>query len=126
MQYTTLECSDFKVSLSSFNLDLAVIYQPPNKSVLAFTKDILDYMEENINVSGKTLLTGDFNIKVNDSSCSDAKLFTELLDIFGLVNHIHLATHEHKNTLDLIITLERETFVKNPSQGRLFSDHNVI
>ena len=44
--YESLECSDFKVFLSSFNLNLAVIYQPPSKSVLAFTKDILDYMVE--------------------------------------------------------------------------------
>ena len=50
----------------------------------------------------------------------------ELLDSFGLINHIEFAIHEHKNTLDLIITLERETFVKNPSQGRLFPDHYVV
>ena len=30
--YESMECSDFNVSLSSFNLNLAVIYQPPNKS----------------------------------------------------------------------------------------------
>ena len=107
-----MECSDLKISLSSFNLNLAVIYWPPNKSVLAFTKDILDYMEKNINASGKTLFTGDFNIIVNDSSCSDIELFTELLDSFGLVNHIQFATHEHKNTLDLITTSKREIFVK--------------
>ena len=69
--YVFKECSGFKVCLSSFNLSLAVIYQPPNKSILAFTKDFLDYIEKNINASGKTLLTGDFNIKVNDPSCSD-------------------------------------------------------
>ena len=124
--YKYMECSDFKVFLSSFNLNLSVIYWPPNKSVLAFTKDILDYMEKNINASGKTLLIGDFNIKINDSSCSDTDLFTELLDSFGLVNHIQFATHEHENTLDLLINLERETFVKKPSQGSLFSDHNVV
>ena len=124
--YESMECSDFKVSLSSFNLNLAVIYWPPNKSVPTFTKDILDYMGKNINASGKPLLTGDFNIKVNDSSCSDTELFTELLDSFGLVNHIQFVTHEHENILDLIISSERETFVKNPSQGRLFSDHYVV
>ena len=83
-------------------------------------------MEKNINDSGKTLLTGDFNIKVNDPSCSDTEVFTELLDSFGLVNHIQFATQEHENSLDLTITLERETFVKNPSQGRLFSDLNMV
>ena len=94
----SMECSDFKVSLSSFNLSLAVIYWPPNKSVLSFTKDILDYMEKNINASGKTLLTVNFNIKVNDSSSNDMKLLMELLDSFGLVSHIQFATHEHENT----------------------------
>ena len=124
--YESMECSDFKVSLSSFNLNQAVIYQPPNKSVLAFKKDFLDYMEKNINASGKTLLIGDFNIKVNDPNCSDNELFTELLDSFGLVNHTQFTTHEHENTLDLMITSERETFAKDPSQDRIFSDHNVV
>ena len=70
-------------------------------------------MEKNINTSGKTLLTGDFNIKVNDSSSYDTKLYMKLLDSFGLGNHIEFVTHEHENTLDLIITSERETLVKN-------------
>ena len=42
--YESKECSDSKVSLSSFNLNLAIIYWPPNKSVLALSKDILDYI----------------------------------------------------------------------------------
>ena len=46
--YESMECSDFKVSLSSFNLNLAVIYWPPNKSVLAFTKNFLNYMEKKL------------------------------------------------------------------------------
>ena len=112
--YESMVCSDFKVSLSSFNLNLAAIYWPPNKSVLAFTKDILDYMEKNINASGKTLITGDFNIKINNSSSNDTEFLMELFDSFGLVNHIQFATHEHENTLDLRIPLERKTFVKNP------------
>ena len=82
-------------------------------------------METNINASGKTLLTSNVNIKVNDSSCSDTELLTESLDSFGLVNHIQFTIHEHENTLDIIITSERETYIKNYSEDRLFSNHYV-
>ena len=82
--YESLECSHFKVSLNSFNLNLAVIYLLPSKSVLDFTKDILDFMKKNITASGKTLLTGNFNIKVNDCSSNDTELLMELLDSLGV------------------------------------------
>ena len=63
--YSTMECSDFAVSLPGLSLNMAVIYRPPDKSVLSFVNDFLDYMERNINSTGKLLLTGDFNIHVN-------------------------------------------------------------
>ena len=56
--YAKMECSDFAVSLPGLTLNMAVIYRPPDKPIRSFVSDFLDYMERNINLTGKLLLTG--------------------------------------------------------------------
>ena len=51
--YSSMECTDFVVSLPHLSLNMAVIYRLPDKSVLSFANDFLDYMERNINSPGK-------------------------------------------------------------------------
>ena len=121
-----MECSDFAVSLPGLSLNMAVIYRPPDKSVHSFVSDFLDYMERNINSTGKLLLTGDFNIHVNDPESPDANTFLDVLDSFGLQNHISFPTHHLSNTLDLVITSCNDNFIESSTPGRLFSDHNIV
>ena len=83
-------------------------------------------MENNINTTGKLLLTGDFNIKINDETNHDTAKFLDFLESFGLVNHIHFETHHQENTLDLVISSEQYHLVHNPTKGHLFSDHNFV
>ena len=124
--YTTIECSDFAVSLPGLSLNLTVIYRPPGKLVHSFGSDFLDYMERNINSTGKLLLTGDFNIHINDLESPDANTFLDVLDSFGLQNHISFPTHHLNNTLDLVITPCNNNFIESSTPGRLFSDHNIV
>ena len=124
--YTTMECSDFAVSLPGLSLNMAVIYRPPDKPVCAFVNDFLEYMERNINSTGKLLLTGDFNIHINDPESPDTNTFLDVLDSFGLRNHTSFPTHHFNNTLDIVITPCNETFIENSTPGRLFSDHNIV
>ena len=124
--YTTMECSDFAVSLPGLSINMAVIYRPPDKPVHAFVNDFLDYMERNINSTDKLLLTGDFNIHVNDPESTDTNTFLDVLDSFGIRDHISFQTHHFNNTLDLDITPCNETFIENSTPGRLFSDHNIV
>ena len=124
--YATMECSDFAVSLPGLTLNMAVIYRPPDKSICSFVSDILDYMERNINSTGKLLLTGDFNIHVNEPESPDANTFLDVLDSFGLQNHISFPKHHLNNTLDLVITPCNDNFIKSSTPGRQFSDHNIV
>ena len=57
--YSPMECMELAVSLPGLSLKLAVIYRPPDKSVLSFANDFLHHMGRNINSTGKLLLTGD-------------------------------------------------------------------
>ena len=115
---------DVSVALDYSNLSLsiylAVIYRPPQRSMLQFAMDMLEYMEMNVNTTGNIILTGDFNIKMNNPDDPDMNTLSNLLDSFDLVNHVRFPTHRSMNTLDLVITRGDTNFVRNPSQGRLF------
>ena len=124
--YLSIECTDFVVSLPVLSLNMAVIYRSPDKSVLSFANDLLDYMGRNINSTGKLLLTGDFNIHVNDLESLDTNTFLDVLDSFGLHNHISFLTHCLNNILHLVITSGQDNFIESSTPDRLFSDHNIV
>ena len=65
--FQSMECSGFRLDLPSHYVNLAFIYKPPDRSFQQFLDELYDYMERNINTTGKLLLTGDFNIKMNMS-----------------------------------------------------------
>lgn len=50
------------------------------------------------------LVTGDFSFHLDDSSDADAREFMELMDTFGLLQHITTPTHVSGHKLDLIIS----------------------
>ena len=83
-------------------------------------------MERNINSTGKLLLSGDFNIYVNDPESPDTNTFLDVLDSFGLHNHISFLTHCLNNTLDLVKTSGQDNLFESSTPGRLFSDHKRV
>ena len=121
-----MECVDFTITLSNNTINLSVIYRSPEKSVLSFANDLINYMESNINSAGKNLFIGDFNIHVMDQSNSDTRNFHDVLDSFGLINHIGFDNNHLKNRFDLVITSVRDNFLRNPHQGSLSSNHNIV
>ena len=62
----------------------------------------------------------------NDLESSDPNTFLDVLDSFGLQNHISFPTHHLNNTLDLGITLCNDNFIESSTPGRWFSDHNIV
>ena len=86
----------------------------------------MDYTERNINSPGKLLLIGDFNIHLNNLESPDTNTFLDVLDSFGLHNHIGFLIHHLNNTLDLVITSGQDKFIESSRPGRLFSDHNMV
>ena len=95
---------------------------------MAFIKDFLDYMEKkNINANWKrhySLATSTSKSMI-PAAVTPSSLWNCLI-VLGWLTTSSLQHMSMNNTLHLIITSERETFVKNPSQSRLFSDHNVV
>ena len=62
--YISMECVDFTLTLPNSTIKLSLIYRPPDKSVLSFSDDFLNYMESNINSAVKNLFVSEFNIHV--------------------------------------------------------------
>ena len=73
------------------------------------------------------LITGDFNIHVDDPCDTDCARFLGLLESMGLQQHVDVPTHKYGHTLDLIITRRADSLLStNPIADCLFSDHFTV
>jgi len=73
------------------------------------------------------LISGDFNIHVDDNSAPFSAAFLSLLDSFGLVQHIDGPTHQYNHTLDLLISRQESRLISNVSViDPLLSDHFAL
>ena len=124
--YSSMECSSFSVDLPMSTINLSAIYRPPKSGILAFAMDFLDLLENNVNENCRLLISGDFNIPMNNPDSPDTSIIQDVLDSLGLQNHIRFPIHRLQNTLDLIITEHQEIFIRKLNQGRLFSDCHLI
>ena len=88
--------------------------------------ELAEYMEQTINISGQTLIAGDFNIHVNNTSDSNTITFMDMLQSFDLINKVSFMTHKSNNTLDLVITKSDATFLQNVVKGHMVSDHYMV
>ena len=86
-------------------LRVCCLYRSGSSSnVTEFCIDFDNYLEYLINLPGKLLICGDFNIHMEDSDCPHTKRFQTTLSNYGLIQHISKPTHIHGGTLDLVLT----------------------
>ena len=93
-------------------LSLIVLYLPPSSDVPLFFDEFASYLAYIVMASGYLLIVGDFNFHV-DSQNNAGRRFTGLLHSFNLRQHVNDSTHKNSHTLDLIITREEQSFIKN-------------
>lgn len=73
------------------------------------------------------LIAGDFNFHVDRLCDNDAKNFAEILQTYGLQQHVQVPTHESGHTLDLIITrTTNDITVSSPKAALALSDNFFI
>ena len=85
---------------------LVTIYKPSSISVTeVFFKELTSLLEIISIYRSVTIISGDLNIYFDDGVNATARKFLDLLDAFGLVQHIISPTHACGHTIDLIITL---------------------
>ena len=98
-EYMQIICN---TSTKSFRI--IVIYRPPNGSFANFCLDFSGLLERLSTFGSLLLITGDFNIHLDQPEVPSASKFQRLLKSFGLIQHVHSPTHRSQHTLDLLIT----------------------
>ena len=68
-------------------------------------KDVISKLGKGMPNVRKKSYAGDFNIHVDNAEDTDAIKLIDLLESFGLQQHVTCPTHKHAHALVLIITL---------------------
>ena len=109
------------------NLILVVVYCPSNHTITdEFFEEFTALLEIVSIYSSTVIIWGDFNVHFDDASDTSASRFTDLLDVFNLLQHVNDATHIQGHILDLIIT--QPCFIPDHVNVDLpiISDHSLI
>ena len=112
------------LTMDSKQIIFVVIYRPPGLSMALFLKQFADLLGILVLDGRELLISGDFNLHVNNASDVYAQKFNELLNIFSLSQHVKTGTHLSGNILDLVITRNGATEpISSLSCDMLISDH---
>ena len=70
-----------------------------------FLDDFTNWLSERLTDYKNVVITGDFNIHINNQdSKDDALIFLDMMTAMGLQIHNRFPTHRQGNTLDLIMS----------------------
>lgn len=95
----SFEFAEWNITNGSFRARLVVLYRPPYSedhpvTIATFLAEFSAFMETIILVPEPLITVGDFNIHVDCSDdCNDASNFLDLLESFGLTQHVTGPTH---------------------------------
>ena len=128
-----LEFSEWRLTQGSFRARLVILYRPPYSAkhpatLRMFFDDFTVFLESIILSPEPLIITGDFNIHVNQTDVdSEAMEFLDILESMGLKQHVIMATHENGHTLHLLITRQYENVISGiPGIGRFISHHATV
>ncbi len=127
----TMEIMDSTLTVQGKRMKFICIYRPESSTVKPYKKsEFYDEFAElmaHYNLSNDEIfIFGDLNFHVNKPQKEDVVKFMDILDTNNLHQHINEPTHEHGNTLDLLITRQSSTMVHNVEVGERISDHDCI
>ena len=106
--YCSFEHLELELRATKYFVRLIVLYRPPSSHVSPFFDEFASYLAHIVTASGYLLIVGDFNFHVDAG-----RRFTGLLHSFNLRQHVNDSTHKNGHTLDLVITREEQSFIKN-------------
>ena len=126
--FETFECVIGTIaSISSQKITFVAIYRFCQLSPSAFFLEFNDFIEKIFIQFNNLIILGDFNLHVNKVSNPEIIQFNSILSSFGLSQLIDQPTQISGNILDLVITNEIETQIKDIKVDHVnFSDHAFI
>ena len=107
-------------------LHVTTVYVPSG----TFSSDFNDQFSELtgvlLSLSGKHIIVGDFNFRINEPADVNAAKFKALIEQFNLIQHVNLSTHVAGNTLDLILTCDDVSVTHIHTAHSVNSDHCAV
>ena len=131
-EFYSFEFSEWNVCVHKQTIKVVTIYRPPYSedhpvSSNVFFEEFSSYLENIVMIPEVLLITGDFNFHVDCPTEADAKKFAELMNTFGLIQHVRVPTHSSGHTLDLIITRSiNDVTITSPLATFALSDHFFV
>ena len=105
----SFEYSEWNCKMSNKAIKIIAVYRPPYSQSHAVTSNMFfeefsSFLESIVMCPEILLITGDFNFHLDDIADEDSRKFIEVLETFGLIQHVKFPTHVSNHILDLIIT----------------------
>ena len=102
---SSFECISGKLACRRACLNILNIYRPPGPASSFFSElqDLLVYLAS---LPHDLVLMGEFNLHL-ESSSSDVRQITSILESFDLNQHVNFPTHIHGHSLDVMIFSNR-------------------
>ena len=128
----SFEYAHYELSFLKSKLDIHVIYRPPYSTnhpvtTATFFNEFQNYLSVAAETPSYLLIAGDFNIHMDSEDDSDKIHLCNLLDMYGLIQHVDVATHKSGHCLDLIITRSnQELLLSKPVADYMISDHMFV
>ena len=125
IEHYWLEISGLKKNSSYL---VGIFYQP--SSIEHDKKEWLDHFEgiithASLKWNGVTLVTGDFNIDLIDGDKITVNKYNDILDTYGLTQHISYPTRHRKSLIDHISTnIPKKVICENVIPCKAISDHD--
>ncbi len=139
-QYTQFEHIHCSLITKTTNVDITVFYRPPPSQLNGFTSSrFLEEWEEFVSQcvlsKSEIIIMGDVNIHLDNSNLCSTHRFINILNSCGLQQHVQEPTHHHGHILDVLISRDTSTCMKNVDvkdiglcndYGNLLNDHYAI
>lgn len=116
--------------LEKRKMKIVTVYRPPSSSTIReFCEEFETLLTDITMFAGSIVIGGDFNIHVNKLDHTEVCQFIDVLESFGLHQHIKESTHNQGNTIDLVISRAEDDIIRSINvRPRLdfISDHHPI
>ena len=121
--FSSFEHIIIKASFKSKKLLLISIYRILFVSITAFLDEISTLLEVLVTMKEDFIITGDVNIHLDEKNIYSLR-FKELLDSFGVIQHVSFPTHVQGHTLDMIGTYGNTPLVQNVTSQQYDISHH--
>ncbi len=130
--YPSFEHLDCSISTSKLHLRFIIIYRPPpsakNKlTAKTFIDEFTTFLVSLAVHPGNIIMCGDFNVHMDVQDDPLARRLGDIIESFGLKQHVTGSTHKAGHTLDLLISRAESDLVESCAiSDPGISDHSAI